>query len=82
MSDSGDSERGGKFQTVGADDENHADIGDNSPKYSPTSPAKSDVEDSEMEAGILEELSEPLTATFHIDQNLHNFEKLKEKLGK
>ena len=92
MSEAGDSDRSGKFQTIAAEEES-----DSRPPelYSPTSPAKSeaDVEiqvedgagagpeqrqsDGMIDADIIEEISDTLITHIDCENNLNNIEKLK-----
>ena len=98
MSEAGDSDRGGKFQTIAAEEES---VSIPPPElYSPTSPAKSeaDVEiqvedaagagpdqrqsDGMIDADIIEEISDTLITHIDCENNLNNIEKLKKKFGK
>ena len=97
MSEAGDSDRGGKFKTIAAEEEN-----DSRPPelYSPTSPAKSEVEvevqvddgacagpeqrqsDGMIDTDIIEEFSDTLITHIDCENNLSNIEELKKKFGK
>ena len=85
--DAEENKRGGKFQTVGEEEDNNAGVDvdfDYDPNmYSPTSPANSNSSEAARggsrmeEADTLQSLSEALIPRMDIGKNLHNIEELR-----